>query len=50
MNFLVANSMIIISKESPKENNYVDLDSAATDGVYVVPPSEPKIYILEKLF
>ncbi|MBP5470356.1 MAG: hypothetical protein J6Z11_14055 [Candidatus Riflebacteria bacterium] len=40
--------MIIIPKEMPQEKNYVDLDSVVTDGVYVVPTSEPKIYHLRE--
>lgn len=40
--------MIIIPKESPQEDKFLDLDSAVTDGVYVIPDPEHKIYHLRE--
>lgn len=40
--------MIIIHKEAPQEDKFLDLDSAVTDGIYVVPDPEHKIYHLRE--
>ena len=40
--------MIIIPKEAPQEDKFLDLDSAITDGIYVVPDPEHKIYHLRE--
>lgn len=40
--------MIIISQEAPQEDKFLDLDSAVTDGIYVVPDPEHKIYHLRE--
>ena len=40
--------MIIIPKETPQEDKFLDLDSAVTDGIYVVPSTEHKIYHLRE--
>ena len=40
--------MIIIPKEAPQEDKFLDLDSAVTDGIYVVPDPEHKIYHLRE--
>ena len=40
--------MIIIPKETPQEDKSLDLDSAVTDGIYVVPSPEHKIYHLRE--
>ena len=38
--------MIIIPKEAPQDDKFLDSDSAVTDGIYVVPDPEHKIYHL----
>ena len=40
--------MIIIPKEAPQDDKFLDLDSAVTDGVYVIPDPEHKIYHLRE--
>lgn len=40
--------MIIIPKEAPQEDKFLDLDSVVTDGIYVVPDPEHKIYHLRE--
>ena len=40
--------MIIIPEKTPQEDKFLDLDSAVTDGIYVAPSTEHKIYHLRE--
>ena len=40
--------MIIIPKEAPQEDKFLDLDSVVTDGINVVSDPEHKIYHLRE--